>query len=130
MARTPRTQLAMTRDPITRDGAGGVAWRPLVARGFVIVLGGEVVGFALGITAVAAAGLLTSAGFLVNVVAGAVTGVALGLLVLPRPRQLLGYATAGATLGTCSWVSCSPWVRCASEWATYHPGRGWPPRSA
>lgn len=93
----------MTSSPLTSSSGtrprNEVGWRPLLAKAFLVVLVGQVVGFAVGITSVTAAGLLASVGFLVDVVAGAITGTALGLLLLPRARQLPGYAAISAAVG-------------------------------
>lgn len=93
-------------DSPTRSGRPGpphpVAWGSVLVRMFITVLPGQLIGFGLGGVLLGATGLLTDRpglSFLTSVVAGVVSGVALGLFLTPEPSRVRVYLAISSALG-------------------------------
>lgn len=88
----------------SRGGSTGprIAWPTLLIRMFIIVLPAQLLGFFLGGAIISATGVLADRpefSFLINVVAGILSGLAVGLVLTPGSRQLLPYLATSAAFG-------------------------------
>lgn len=88
----------------SRGGSTGepIAWPTLLVRMFIIVLPAQLLGFFLGGAIIAATGVLADRpefSFLINVIAGILSGIAVGLVLTPKPRQLIPYLVTSAAFG-------------------------------
>lgn len=88
----------------SRGGSMGerIIWPSLLIRMFIIVLPAQLLGFFLGGAIISTSGVLADRpefSFLINVIAGILSGLAVGLVLTPKRRQLIPYLVTSAVFG-------------------------------
>lgn len=79
-----------------------IVWSALLIRMFVVVLPAQLLGFFLGGAIITATGLLATrpdSSRLIDVIAGILSGLAVGLALTPKARHLIAYLVTSAGFG-------------------------------
>lgn len=79
-----------------------LSWPTLLIRMFIIVVPAQLVGFFLGGALLAASGMLANrpeSSLVINIIAGILSGLMVGLLLSPKRRELIPYLVTCAVFG-------------------------------
>ena len=92
-----------TSSPYARAGGGQpTAWPAMLIRMFIIVVPAQLLGFFIGGAVVSASGVLPDrpeVSFVTNIIAGILSGLAVGLLLTPKARELIPHLATCAVFG-------------------------------
>lgn len=86
----------------TAGGHRSFAWPALLIRMFIIVVPAQLLGFFIGGAVVSASGVLADRpelSLVINIVAGILSGLAVGLLLTPKARELVPFLVTCAVFG-------------------------------